>query len=213
MAKHLNSVNEQFFSVKDWIGAVFRIVESDRLSEQRISEEYACPLPPNFIPTQPQHLSGSNAAGTSNDDGTHVTGTPAPTRKQQHRFCKLAGRPTPDGFVRHKHVNFSPTLTQEGVLEGVIEDNAIDADAGDDDREVVLSDEKHKAEIRRERGNRRPHVDGINHDLEGGDESSVDSAWRPSQDGVATDEDDDDDSYASEDDDTVEIDEVQHAIA
>ena len=78
MAKHLNSLNEQFFSVKDWIAAVFRIVESDRLSEQRISEEYACPLPPNFIPTQPQHSSGSNAAGTSNDDGSHVTGTPAP---------------------------------------------------------------------------------------------------------------------------------------
>jgi hypothetical protein len=59
MAKHLNSLNEQFFSVKDWIAAVFRIVESDRMSEQRISDEYAHPLPANFVPTAKQDTSAS----------------------------------------------------------------------------------------------------------------------------------------------------------
>jgi hypothetical protein len=215
MAKHLNSLNEQFFSVKDWIAAVFRIVESDRMSEQRISDEYAHPLPANFVPTAKQDTSASTSTEPRTNVG-NVTGTPAPTRKQQHRFCKGAGRPTPEGFVRHKHVNFSPTLTQEGLLEGAIEDDDMDGDAGDEERDVLLSAEKHEAEIIRERSKRKARVAGKTHHLEGDDESSVDSAWRPSQDGLATDEEEDDDassSFASDDDDTVQLDEAQHALA
>ena len=211
LAIHLSSASEQFFAVQDWIAKVFTIADADRDAEKVITDDFMFSLPRDFIPAR----SGANHRHNSkNEEGLETGVSPAPQRKQPARFAKATGVPTPEGFVKHKHVNFSPALTQEAVLGGQVKDDDIDEEIGDNDRDVLLSAQKLEAEIRAQRNLRRRSADEGKKDLQMGRDyspSSDESTWRPSQDADNDDEDDDDDASFEEtdddedDDDTVEV--------
>jgi len=195
LAVHLSSASEQFFSVQDWIAKVFTITDADRDAEKIITDEFMFSLPSDFIPptTRPLHHP-TNEQQVAGD--TDIS--PAPQRKQPSRFAKATGVPTPEGFLKHKHVNFSPGLTQEAGLGGQAQDDDIDEEIGDNDRDVLLSAQKHQAEIK---AKRKTAVAGqTNLDL-GTEDSPSSEDWRPSQDGDDNDDDDDDSLENTDDDD------------
>ncbi len=159
LSGHLSAASEQYFSIQDWVAKVFKITDADRDSEKAISDQFMSALPHDFIPvtSEPQGIVSADFAGAS--------ASPPPQRKQPARFAKSTGIPTPEGFLKHKHVNFSPGLTQEACLDGQIHDDDINEDIGDNDRDVVLSAQKHEAEILAERNNRRRARSEIKRDL------------------------------------------------
>ena len=106
-------------------------------------------------------------------------------------------------------------MTQEGCLDGQVHDDDINEDIGDNDRDVVLSAQKHEAEILAERNNRRRARSEIKRDLNKGDDdssSSEGSVWRPSQDGDDLEDEDDfsfnengDEGEGDDSDDTIPL--------
>jgi len=156
---HLAGVSEHIFSVRDWISKIFEIVKADRLSEQDITDTFLSKMATNFIREEqgapPAEVPARKADGGGSKAVSEDPKTPAPERRQPHRFAKAVGPITPSGFINPNHVNFSPPISQEGALDGQVADDDIDHDAGDDDPDVLLSAKRLRHERFLERARRR----------------------------------------------------------